>query len=475
MTFRRGTLTLVMAWSVFIGTSSLLYIGMARLLGPERFGAFGLIFSILYWLEIVLMYGIPYTVQKYVALHETEGPNILWTSLWFQTVISVFLFLVAIFLTPQIGSVFHKTDQIATLRTAFSELLFLGIFYLCMSYENGRKRFFEQAVLFGGWSLLRAGFMFAAYLIFHTLEAVFVGNTLATLCCMFAALVWLKPTPKPFHRKSQEMLRFTTFSTLYFLLLNLFFFVDLWVVQHRLGDAAEGFYVAASMIAKIPYFLFFGFSMTMLPMLSTALRENRPDTYPVIQEGVYLLVLFALPIAALLTGLARETIQLFFSNCYSVSAEILAILVWGMAGLALLALLTTILNADDRIHRSTQILAGIIALDFVLNLLMVPRFGVRGGAASTTLSVLTGLLVSGAWVKKRFGSFLKFSSLFRMTVAALAVSGLLSRFPQPGVTVIPIFLFGMFAYGVILYLLGEKEPFDRMFLQLKAGALKGRP
>jgi stage V sporulation protein B len=467
MTFRRGTLYLVMAWSVFMGTSSLLYIGMARLLGPERFGVFGLIFSVLYWLEIVLMYGVPYTVQKYVASHETEGTDILWTSLCFQTAISGLLFLLAIFLTPQIGSIFHKTDQITTLRIAFSELLFLGIFYLCMSYENGRKHFLQQAILFGGWSLLRAGFMFLAYLIFHTLEAVFVGNALATSCCMLVALAWLKPTPRPFHRKSREMIRFTTFSTLYFLLLNLFFFVDLWVVQHRLGDAAEGFYVAASMIAKIPYFLFFGFSMTMLPVISTALREDRAEAHSVIREGIYMLVLFALPIAALLSGLARGTIRLFFSNRYSVSSEILTILVWGMAGLALLALLTTILNADERIHRSVQILAGIITLDFVLNLVLVPRFDVKGGAISTTVSVLSGLLVSGAWVRKRFGSFLKFPTFVRMAVAALVVLGLISFIPQPGMAVIPIFLFGMSLYGVILYLLGEKEPFKRVFFRLK--------
>jgi O-antigen/teichoic acid export membrane protein len=63
MDLRKGTLFLILAWAVVLVTGYGLTLVLARLLTREALGDYGLVMSVLVWLEIVVINGLPVAVQ----------------------------------------------------------------------------------------------------------------------------------------------------------------------------------------------------------------------------------------------------------------------------------------------------------------------------------------------------------------------------------------------------------------------------
>lgn len=429
---------------------------MARILGPERYGQFGLVFSILFWLEILIVNGMPYALQKFVASEEDRGPVILWAAFRIQIRIACGLFVISMVLSPFIARIFDDPDLADLLRFAFLDILFLGFFHLIVAYQNGLRRFSRQALLLIVWSVLRVVFMFAAVLLTRSLPVVFTANALGALSGFLFGLANIRPWKNRLSYNSRKMVQFMTSSLLYFFMLNLFFNIDLWVVRYFLGKASGGFYVAASMIAKVPYFVFMGLSATVLPMVALGLsRSDMDHVKQTIRHAVYFLTVLAIPFAVMLMVCRPGLITLIYTAAYMPAASILAVLVWGMTGLAFFALFTTILNADNKPLISFLISAAAIAADFLLCVWLVPRMGPAGGALSTTLSVWAGTLIAVILILRRFGAVFRFVSGLRILLSAAAAGWICSLLPTNGAHVLWIFPSGLFCYTAFLILTGE--------------------
>lgn len=459
MSLKKGTFFLILAWTVFLISGGLLNIGMARVLGPELYGQFGLIFSILFWLEILVVNGLPYAVQKFVASDEHQAPCILWAAFRIQILISCGLFGVSFVLSPLIAKVFNDTDLASLLRFAFLDILFVGFFHLMAAYQNGLRRFSKQAFLLIAWSILRVILMFLAVWITHDLPFVFIANASGALMSFLIGIAIVKPWKNRMPYHTREMLRFMMNSLLYFFMLNLFFNVDLWVVRYFLGNEKGGYYVAASMIAKVPYFVFMGLSATVLPMVALGLaKQDLPQVKQTIRHATYFLTVLAIPFAVMIMVCRSGLISLIYTGSYLPAEPILMFLVWGLTGLAFFALFTTILNADNKPLVSSVISAFIIGLDLVLCMIFIPRMGPAGGAISTTLSVWLGTLIVGIFILRRFGSVMRLLSCLRMVLSAIGAGWMCSFFPVDGIHVLWIFPFGLIAYAGFLILSGEIHP-----------------
>lgn len=431
-------------------------IGMARLLGPEQYGQFGLVFSILFWLEILIVNGLPYSVQKFVASDENQGPVILWAAFRIQILIVSGLFVISMILSPVIAQIFNDSALANLLRFAFLDILFLGFFHLIAAYQNGLRRFSKQAMLLIAWSVLRVVFMFLAVLLTRSLPLVFIANAAGAFSGFLIGLALVRPWQNRMSYDSRKMMQFMTSSLIYFFMLNLFFNVDLWAVRYFMGNESGGFYVAASMVAKVPYFVFIGLSATVLPMVSLGLAHQDIDKVrQTIRHAVYFLTVLALPFAVMIMMCRSGLISLIYSDLYLPAASILAVLVWGLTGLSFFALFTTILNADNRPLASSVISAAAIGADFILCIFLIPRMGSAGGALSTTLSVWTGTLIAMILILARFGALLRLLSGFRIILSAAGAGWICSLLPRDGVHVLWIFPLGLIVYVILLFLTGE--------------------
>ncbi|NQT24466.1 oligosaccharide flippase family protein [candidate division KSB1 bacterium] len=459
MSLKQGTFFLVTAWTIFLLTGGLLNIGMARILGPEQYGQFGLVFSILFWLEILIVNGLPYAVQKFVASDENQGPAILWAAFRIQILIAVGLFGVSMAMSPIIAKIFNDNTLVNLLRFAFLDILFLGLFHLITAYQNGLRRFSKQALLLIAWSVLRVVFMFLAVWLTRSLPFIFIANAVGAFTGFLIGLVLVKPWQNRMFYDSRKIIHFMTSSLIYFFMLNLFFNMDLWVVRYFLGNESSGFYVAASMMAKVPYFVFMGLSATVLPMVSLGLaNKDMSHVMQTIRHATYFLTVLAIPFAVMIMVCRPGLISMIYTNLYLPASSILGILVWGMTGLAFFALFTTILNADNKPLISSIVSFAAIGINFLLCIFLVPRMGPTGGALSTTISVWLGTLVTIVIVFNRFGTILRPLSGLRILLSAAVAGWISTLLPTDGIQVLWIFPLGLIVYILLLVLTGELKP-----------------
>ena len=145
--FKRGFVFLVIGWAIWIIAGYFINIGLARYLGPEMYGIYGLVMSVLLWLEIFIITGVPYAVQKFVASDEKNAYSILRTAGFIQGTVIGFLLVFSFFAAPLLANLFDDKRLILYFRVAFINILFFGIYYLYVSFQNGLRNFGRQSLL----------------------------------------------------------------------------------------------------------------------------------------------------------------------------------------------------------------------------------------------------------------------------------------------------------------------------------------
>lgn len=166
---------------------------------------------------------------------------------------------------------------------------------------------------------------------------------------------------------------------------------DRFLINHYLGvDAVATYAVPYELAQKLAVALFAPVQMAALPIVFRLWSEGRLESA---RESLSTLatnlVAMAIPVGALFLILNREIILLLASAKYEASAGLTWLLLPGV----FLGELSFVVGCGLRLSRQTAMAAGIslfgLALNVALNLLLLPRFGLRGAAAATTLTYAT--------------------------------------------------------------------------------------
>ena len=236
MNARQGTLYLIAAWLCFSLFGFVLNFWLGRELGPELYGLYGLIMSVLTWLEVFVINGVPYAVQKFVAADEDHAYPILKNAVRMQLVVVIVLFLTAYFCAPVISRALNDIRLSYFLKLAFLDILVFGFYHLFLAFQNGLHRFERQAFLIVTYSFSKLLFVFLLVRIMHSLAGALLANVAASLAGMMVCLIYINPkafaAAGAIYQKSKSFLRFSAHSLIYFLWLTILFYVDLWSVKY---------------------------------------------------------------------------------------------------------------------------------------------------------------------------------------------------------------------------------------------------
>lgn len=103
---------------------------------------------------------------------------------------------------------------------------------------------------------------------------------------------------------------------------------------------------------------------------------------------------------------------------------------------------------------------GVLAVDFALNWLMVPAFGMVGAAGATTLSCTIGLGIAAAYVYWRYRVLMPAASAAKILAASLLVFIALYSIPVSGPMLLVAYGAAGAGYFLVLYLMGEIQERD---------------
>ncbi|MEE9168263.1 MAG: polysaccharide biosynthesis C-terminal domain-containing protein, partial [bacterium] len=114
-------------------------------------------------------------------------------------------------------------------------------------------------------------------------------------------------------------------------------------------------------------------------------------------------------------------IRLFFGAKYVEAASVLILLTAGLSLVTMMAIINTIMIAQNKMKACFVMIAGLLALDVVLGLALVTRFGLMGAATATTLVGIVGTIWGGMYILQDFKGLVFSLSTVRIAGAAALV------------------------------------------------------
>jgi O-antigen/teichoic acid export membrane protein len=182
-------------------------------------------------------------------------------------------------------------------------------------------------------------------------------------------------------------------------LTSIYINVDRVLVKHLLGNSSAGKYAVVVNISTALYFVPIAFGQSIYPSLIEARRD--PKLYEErLQQAFDTLLWLGVGIALPVTIVAEPLMRLLYGAPYEGSGEALAIVIWS-AVVTFLGLVTSYWLVAENLQRiyPVRILASLCTC-VVLNLVLVPRWGIRGAAVATVFAQFVASTVVYAFNKK---------------------------------------------------------------------------
>jgi stage V sporulation protein B len=417
----KNTLYMIFAQILFIASGYGIHVGIGRILGPERYGEFGVILSLLAVLEIFLVSGLCDSVTKFTAEYPERSSAIRKQGLKIEAIAGCLVFLFVFLASQPIAAAFHNVHLSQPLRLSAFLVPLIALYSVYLGSLGGQGMFGKRAIAMSVQSLSKVGGVFVFILLGFGIQGAVGGYVLAYgLALLTAFLFTRKGPPESPTFSSARLISFAVplifFSGAVSLLMNL----DMIFVKSLIQESpSAGFYTAAVALTRAPFQIFSAFAITMLPAISrsTASRNLSQGSGYILKSVKAILVLLA-PVAFFVAGSSGEIIRLIYSSKYLAAARPLGVLVFGITFLSLFSLLAAVITGSGRPRIPMAVACSLVPLDLVLNVLLIPRFGLEGAAAATTLTCLTGLVIHALYVKRKFGVLVSFSAFSKILLCS---------------------------------------------------------
>jgi PST family polysaccharide transporter len=167
--------------------------------------------------------------------------------------------------------------------------------------------------------------------------------------------------------------------------------IDQVLIGQMLNDQQVGLYSAGTRIAEIWYFIPFGIASSVFPMFVKLKKQNEALYYQRIQKYYDASAALSIAVSVIVTVLSGPIIRLLYGSAYIGSVVALRILIWCGVPMAIGAPWTTRMLVENRTKTMFHFQLFGAALNLVLNLLLIPRFGIEGSAIASLISY-------GAWI-----------------------------------------------------------------------------
>ena len=216
-----------------------------------------------------------------------------------------------------------------------------------------------------------------------------------------------KSAPYDFRVHMKPILRFFAMSAATSVYTNL----DVVMLRFMQGDTEVGYYNAAIKVKTILVTLITSLGTVLLPRLSYYIKKDKKDDFVVI-AGLPLMIYFML--------YAKESIQFLAGDGYkgAVLPMIIlmpTVLLIGLSNITGIQILTP-QNMEQKVLNS--IMCGAV-VDFILNLILIPKMASSGAALATTIAELVVLIVQCVYLKDILKDIVKNVNTIKISVAII--------------------------------------------------------
>jgi O-antigen/teichoic acid export membrane protein len=266
-------------------------------------------------------------------------------------------------------------------QTTRGALMGVGLERYSESFVVGRKVMFAVV----GLSLAAIGWGVSGVLIGHLIaNALTCLGALVVLAGYVDLGAILRRVPSDFPRR--QLATFNLESVVLISLTASLYHVDILLLQPLGGSQETGYYRAALLVAEFLWFVPFALQTVLLHSSSTLWSREEYDRISALaaratRYTLVLTVLLALGIAAL----ADPFVRLYFGSEFTVASTAILLLLPGALGFAVARPVFAIGQGSGRLRLLIAATGTAALLNLVLNLLLIPRYGMFGAAIATSV------------------------------------------------------------------------------------------
>jgi PST family polysaccharide transporter len=192
--------------------------------------------------------------------------------------------------------------------------------------------------------------------------------------------------------------------------------IDQIMLGEMVGDSAVGVYSAAVRLSEVWYFIPTAIAVSVFPALIEAKKISERLYNEHFQKLYNLMTWIAISIALPVTFLAGYIIDFLYGEKYGAAGTVLAIHIWAGIFVFLGVVSSKYLLTENYIRISFFRTSIGAVVNILLNLALIPRYGVNGAAITTLISYFLAVF-SIVFIKKtRQQSLMMFRSLLLMPI-----------------------------------------------------------
>jgi len=181
---------------------------------------------------------------------------------------------------------------------------------------------------------------------------------------------------------------------------TVFYWISSVMLSSMKGDAVVGWYNAAYRMVLVLLFIPTAWSSAIFPVMSRFYVTSRDSLRFSFERSFKYLTILAIPIGVGTTLLAQRFILLIFGAEYTNSIIALQILVWSSVFIFMSNSFGNLFNSLNRQIIVTKLVGICCAANVVLNLILIPRYGLSGASVATLFTEFLALVLSLIWSRK---------------------------------------------------------------------------
>lgn len=185
------------------------------------------------------------------------------------------------------------------------------------------------------------------------------------------------------------------------------------------GKEAVGIYAVAYKLTYAFQFLPMAFVGAIYPAMSSSFQRDKERLRQLFDHSVWYMAVLAVPITFGIASTASVLIPLFYPNGYGEAVAALEILVFVLLFIFLDFPVGSLLNAAHKQGIKTAVMGLTMVVNTVLNVILIPRFGVVGACWAAVASFVVLFFVS-FWFVRRIIPYGLRELLHRMVPIVLA-------------------------------------------------------
>lgn len=460
--------------SIGLTLGIILHMLLSRFLGIRGYGQFTMIYSILFIFTSIVTPGIVASVTYHVSSSK-NFKSIFLFAIRLEILVDIFLCILYLLMVDVICD--FLSIVILKPYIMMSSLIIMpeGLTKVIISYFKGRLDFMKVFCLNLSYVLLR--FIFCSSMLFwgFGLSGVVVGLVLSQALVFLIALFMVKIERFQAYAFHGEVLRMAFPIWIIAVSSTLMRRMDVLCIRYFLADYQQvACYASANRIIDVLVIFVFIPSVFLFPMLSRLIKnKNFLEAQKVLERCVRYTFLPSTLLCFWLFLNSKSIINFIFTPKFSNGASVLSIFCVSWIFISILRILNkTILSSGlSSVYLKFNFLP--ITLNLILNILLIPRFGINGAAVATVFSHLFpgSMLFLYAYFKghlpKRKLIWIDKLTLLRVIII-IVIIGVFHKYmlvSQGFVNFIVKSILACIIYFVLLFALGETNEEDRRILR----------